>query len=60
MNPVGAAPVPGGARKAGCEDLPGSPGVTPRIGRKRGAAPKQSGPRSLPQAGLCFALQALS
>lgn len=37
---VGAAPVPGGAREAGCEELPGWPGVTLRVWRK-GAAPKE-------------------
>lgn len=51
---VGAAPAPGGARKAGCEKRPGSPGVAPHIRRKRGVAPKR-GPRSLPQAVLCSA-----
>lgn len=47
--------MPAGARKAGWEKLPGSPGGTPHIWRERGVAPKQSGLRSLPQAVLCFA-----
>lgn len=50
---MGAAPMPGGARKAGCEKLLDSPCATLHIWRKKGAAQKRD-LRSLPQAEPCF------
>lgn len=50
---VGAVPMPGGARKAGCEQLLGSPCVTLHLRRKKGVAQKRD-LRSLPQAVPCF------